>query len=231
MIVLKKVTNYLKYKNKKYKRLSTFFQVISTIGLVISFIFLGYLWWLVIPFLLLGGISTYYKIKSKNYSYGTEGEREVAKTLYENLNDNYYLLNDVKLPNSQSNIDHIILGPNGVFIIETKNNIGQIFCKEDYWYKYDERDNNYYILPGNPSKRIKGKSADFGRFIEKILNRKVWINRFIVFANNKVTLNLDNPSVDVLKINELVNYIKSMKSFNPLSKEEINKIAQVLRKS
>jgi hypothetical protein len=37
------------------------------------------------------------------------------------LSDDYYLLNDLYLRDGGGDIDHIVLGPNGVFVLETKN--------------------------------------------------------------------------------------------------------------
>ncbi len=37
------------------------------------------------------------------------------------LDNSYVLINDVVLPDRKGNIDHILVGPNGVFAIETKS--------------------------------------------------------------------------------------------------------------
>lgn len=68
-----------------------------------------------------------------SFIYGAIGEQKVVKTL-ENLSDDYYLINDFNVAFSpaiyhkQENeyiksvqIDHILIGPSGIFIIETKN--------------------------------------------------------------------------------------------------------------
>src|SRR5690606_14483310 len=71
--------------------------------------------------------------KVTNFIYGALGEQKVVKTL-ETLTDDYFLINDFNvsfspaLYNKQENdyiksvqIDHILVGPSGIFIIETKN--------------------------------------------------------------------------------------------------------------
>jgi len=68
-----------------------------------------------------------------SYIYGALGEQKVVKAL-ENLSDEYFLINDFAvsfLPaiyNRQENdyiksvqIDHILVAPSGIFLIETKN--------------------------------------------------------------------------------------------------------------
>ena len=70
----------------------------------------------------------FYLHKYRIYSGGWEGEKQVAKRLMNSLNDDYYLLNDLYLREGGGDIDHVVLGPNGVFVLETKNWNGSISC-------------------------------------------------------------------------------------------------------
>src|SRR5262245_27275124 len=51
---------------------------------------------------------------------GIRGETAVAELL-RSLPDDYFLFNDVALPGYPGNIDHVVVGPCGVLVIETKN--------------------------------------------------------------------------------------------------------------
>ena len=72
-----------------------------------------------------------------NYVKGLYSEILVTEYLKE-LDDSYYLINDIILPNSYGNIDHILLGPNGIFVIESKHFEGEIRCNGDNWYQYKQ---------------------------------------------------------------------------------------------
>lgn len=54
---------------------------------------------------------------------GAAGEKSVAHTLSK-LPEEFRVLNDVKTPTG--NLDHVVIGPTGVFVIETKNCRGMI---------------------------------------------------------------------------------------------------------
>ena len=54
---------------------------------------------------------------------GAAGEKSVAHTLSK-LPDEFLVVNDVQTPNG--NLDHAVIGPTGVFVIETKNCRGMI---------------------------------------------------------------------------------------------------------
>ena len=54
------------------------------------------------------------------WAIGAAGESKVGKRL-EKLPSEYKVFHDRKIPSSRANIDHIVVGPTGVFAIETKN--------------------------------------------------------------------------------------------------------------
>lgn len=58
----------------------------------------------------------------------------VSQTLKE-LDEEYYLLEDVNLLSVKENIDHVLVGPNGIFAIEVKNYSGKVSCHKDMWYQ------------------------------------------------------------------------------------------------
>ncbi|MEK7590849.1 MAG: nuclease-related domain-containing protein [Patescibacteria group bacterium] len=54
----------------------------------------------------------------RNYSLGLMGERHVAEMLEELKVYGYYFIHDI--PCGRMNIDHVLVGPGGIFTIETK---------------------------------------------------------------------------------------------------------------
>jgi hypothetical protein len=56
--------------------------------------------------------------KRAAYRLGFHGERFVAEELNQLMSDGFRVFHDV--PFSKYNIDHVLVGPNGVFVIETK---------------------------------------------------------------------------------------------------------------
>ena len=86
-------------------------------------------WWVILAFVAIGIIKAF-----KPFIKGKVGEFAVALHVKLYLKDpEYILLNDCTLPDEQSDttqIDHILLSPYGIFIIETKNYKGWIFGSE-----------------------------------------------------------------------------------------------------
>jgi hypothetical protein len=79
----------------------------------------------------------------QHWRSGLNGERRVEKNLSNKLSDGYSLYNDVLLKDGQrgGNVDHIVVGPTGIFVIETKNNQGAVTYDRYGWKGMGENRN------------------------------------------------------------------------------------------
>ncbi len=169
-----------------------------------------------------------------NSIYGALGEMKVVREL-EKLSDEYFLINDFSVSFSNAiyhkkedehilsiQIDHILVAPSGIFLIETKN-----------WSEVSL--NNPDLR--SPVKQIKRNSFAFYQMISgeteysKLrLNNHFWgskkipIRNLVVFTNSKPKEEFQ--FVKLLTINELLGYIRY---FEPVfSPEETQRIADYL---
>lgn len=66
-------------------------------------------------------------------------EQFVSSSLYDGLSDEYEIIDNILIPSSgnlpTTQIDHVIISPYGIFVIETKSHQGWIFgdTKSKYW--------------------------------------------------------------------------------------------------
>jgi xanthosine utilization system XapX-like protein len=162
---------------------------------------------------------------------GISGEDAVIEVL-KRLDDTYYLINDIILKQSQShgNIDHLLLGPNGIFVIETKNYNGTIKCNGDDWTRIYPTKSYQTSSPSRQAKRNAVILRNFLRDRTDAIRKwpNLFINGIVVFTGYKVNLKLDNPTVDVLKIDELVDYILNTKSNIQFADEDIGSLARFI---
>jgi len=161
------------------------------------------------------------------WSRGATGEESISKVL-DNLKDDYLVINDVLLPGKGGNIDHIVIGRNGIFVIETKSHKGHIVCNGDVWkqHKIGRRGTPYESYIGTPSKQIKRNAIALRDFFKEKIPKLsyVWINCIVVFTNRNTTIELKKPTVAVLKTDELVECIKGNKSKIAISQDDFTKI-------
>jgi hypothetical protein len=188
-------------------------------------------------------VGSFFLKNYSNYKSGLEAENLVTQSL-QGLDSNYSLINDIKLPDSYGNIDHIVLGPNGIFVIETKNYGGQVICNGDKWIRHygeglkiNMRGRTYwkpsrgYDL-GSPSKQVKRNAVRIKQTREtsKIFGRplNVWVEGVAVFTNPEVELQLSNTTVPILQVDELHDYIENKKSRIKFSKQELESIGKAI---
>jgi len=138
-----------------------------------------------------------------NWYVGKRGEVLVAEAL-KSLPNEYVLLNDLVLPEGGGNVDHLVIGPNGLFVIETKNYSGSVKCQGDIWCVNGRKVRSL-------SKQAKRNAIAIKRNLEAVFTehrtRVPFVNALLVFANSGVKLNLIEPTVPVLRASELPRYL------------------------
>jgi len=178
---------------------------------VISFAIFAYLW-----------------KRPNTWAIGAEGEESVIRVL-QNLDSSFKVVNDVVLPGDRQNIDHIVVGSVGAFVIETKNHNGIIKCNNDDWSrkKIGRRGTVYASNIGNPSKQAKRNAVMLRKWLESENIDVGYISAVVVFTNEDVELDLVRPTVKVVYVDDLLGVFKSESNFR-LTKEKINSVAEKL---
>jgi hypothetical protein len=174
-------------------------------------------------------IAFYYFLRKYHvYGGGWEGEKQVAKLLGSKLSDDYFLLNDLYLRGGGGDIDHVILAPGGVFVLETKNWSGDVFCNGDEWRRASKNSFN-----SSPSRQVKRNCVTIRRIIDSSPTFRswgIWVEGIVVFTNHHATLHLNNPTVQVVKLAQLPNQVISQHSRVRLSSVQLEAIGKEILK-
>jgi hypothetical protein len=149
------------------------------------------------------------------YKRGEAGERLVSQAL-ETLSDDYYIVHDAQTLGG--NIDHAILGPNGIFVLETKHHAGVVWCQGDRWWQ-SRLANSPGLEIRSPSlqvKRIAALTRDRVKMFEptilKDYPKVAWVHGIVVFSNPNLTLELHSPTVPVVRLQDLSRAILDARS-------------------
>jgi hypothetical protein len=137
--------------------------------------------------------------KWERWFLGRRGESAVTDAL-KTLPDDYVLLNDLMLPEGRGNLDHFVIGPNGLFAIETKNYSGYVKCDGDDWYVNRKK---VHSLSRQAKKNAMAVKSSLASLEIKI----PFIVAVLVFTSSRGTLKLYQPTVPVLKVGELPEFI------------------------
>lgn len=157
-------------------------------------------------------------------SIGKRGEKRVITTL-KKLKEKHVLLNDVTLMNKKSEmthqLDHILIHPHGVFIIETKNYKGKILInhKNGQWVKWDGIKKTFM-----PNPLLQNKSHAINLY--KILKGKYKVIPVVVFVGNNAPY---LPDDNVINIDDLLLFIDSYPYETLLTSEDMKTIKQIIK--
>ena len=64
--------------------------------------------------------------QARAWQCGARGERQTARLLDRLSRDGYQAFHDLAMPGSPANIDHLVVGPSGVFVIDSKQWTGSV---------------------------------------------------------------------------------------------------------
>lgn len=178
--------------------------------------------------------SIIYKLNS--FIYGALGEQKVVKTL-EVLSDEYFLINDFSISltpaiyNRQENgyiksiqIDHILVAPSGIFLIETKNWSEKSLENLSLRSPVHQIRRTSFVL----FKLLNNEISNFNLRLNKHHwgEKKISIKNLIVLTNTKPKEEFQY--VKILTLNELLGYINYFKP--TFSSIETQRIAEFLLK-
>lgn len=170
------------------------------------------------------GIAAYSQEKYINFKKSTHAEKTVARHL-KGLPEGYFVFNDLKLPDIKGNIDHLVIGPSGYYIIENENLEGEIIFNED----------RFYIKKGGKYKEHPSKSPEHAKYIAtrimKYISSQevmgVWVKPLIALNNPKLKILEPSDKYEVILPSMLVDYILSQKMNT--SAENVKKAAFYFR--
>ena len=157
---------------------------------------------------------------------GVEGERFVATIELGRLpHDLFVVFNDVILPTGDgtTQVDHVVVADQGIFVIETKNYQGAIYGNDhaSEWYQY-LGDQKYPLH--NPVHQNYGHVKSLSSNLQ--LPESVFVP--IVVFPNQTKLNIETQNT-VLHSYELADYIRNYTSAFLLTEEQMNRACEALR--
>jgi hypothetical protein len=132
---------------------------------------------------------------------GVTGELS-TRAVFLNLDDRYTVLPDltIEVEGRRSQIDHIVVGPTGVFVVETKNLNGYIEGaaedREIVQHKIGRRGGRYSKRLYNPVHQVRTHVHRVSRLL-KSHGLQSWVNAAVYFANPDAVVDLDGGSVRV----------------------------------
>lgn len=118
----------------------------------------------------------------ENWRTGRDAERRTAKALKPLTRVDWAVVHDVA--SSRGNRDHILIGPGGVFLVDTKD-LGGVATVQGEVVCVERPDNprGAYPVP-NLAKWIRGDAARLSEELGRLTSERVWVNAVVLFWND-----------------------------------------------
>jgi hypothetical protein len=212
VLILRKGGKFADRQIGSYRRRAILCVCFSVVAIVVSLYFnVPYIGIVVAPVVLV-----MFKASRRNWRNWTAGKRgeEAVSDALKSLPNDYVLLNDLMLPNGRGNVDHLVIGPNGLFVIETKNYSGYVKCWGDDWYVNGRKTSSL-------SKQAKGNAIAIRSTLENIFaehrTRLPYVHAVLCFVNSRSRLKLGKPTIPVLRSYELARFIRGYNASRAVS--------------
>lgn len=166
--------------------------------------------------------------------WGKQAEREVEyvlkwltddyvtikKDCTSKYGNNCIMLSNDKFIDESQEYDHIVIGPQGIFLVETKNYSGKLYIDSaGNWIRMKNGDNQW-VSENNPVQQVNRHHI----LMESIVGSNVPIIDVICLAHpNLIVSGQENSKIPVVKKDLLGDFIMNYKQ-PTLSKDEIEKI-------
>ena len=141
------------------------------------------------------------------------------------LPDDYYLVNDLTMKGGGGTIDHVVVGPCGLMVIETKRWAGNIRCDRDHWSV------NGWPRP-SVSRQVNRGAAALRRWLADlhpdIYSVRAFIQPLAVFTHPGCRLEINHAGATVLRCSELLHVLHEKGEERRMSSVLAGRLAQSL---
>ncbi|MGI5958019.1 MAG: nuclease-related domain-containing protein [Massiliimalia sp.] len=172
-------------------------------------------------------VKHYLKVRA-NREIGKKGEKRVSQVLASIARSKHYkVINNLYLPlyDSTTEIDHIVIGPFGAVVIESKAYNGEIYGtqKEKEWTQMiGDKKNKFY----NPLLQNKTHIDCIHHILIKNNVYRVDLESLVVFSGDKCEVNVPH-NLPVISLSELKKYFNKSK-FKQDKKIDVQKVYDTL---
>ena len=206
MHILRTGGEYAREQQRLYEVKVALFALTGTILLILP---ISHGW---ILSLICFGCGLHYFKRRSDWHKGILGEKMVVEALTP-LDNSYALINDVVLSERTGNIDHILVSPSRVFVIETKS------------YRW-------HYLNRFPIRQAIRNAVSLRYFLKGQIQLDMFIPAILVSTDPDATTSQSSSTVSVISLRNLCDFIKDQRSQSGLDREvKRNLIHEILKVS
>ena len=161
---------------------------------------------------------------NRTFITGAEAEELVGQRLQSLVARGWRFLNNVPKPGG-GDVDHVLWGPKGIFVIETKAHRGAVALESG------RLTFNRTLPRADFVQQTYANTLYVRDLLCEKLGRRVWIVSVLCLTDafiESYRIDLEHPPVHVVKVERLIEFVEGYRSARSLAPEDIERIGQVL---
>ena len=162
--------------------------------------------------------------RAATWAAGALGEELVATELAR-LPDDFVVLNNLPLA-GRGDVDHVVVGPGGVVVIETKYLAGHVVCLAPGKWVQTKRGSTRAI--NDPAVQVANAAARIGGILRDWRYQFLHVRPMVVFAHPRAELATQASSVSALPVTELLAFLLRHGTSTRVPKSTVNSVADCL---
>jgi hypothetical protein len=142
-----------------------------------------------------------------NWQRGAEGERRTEKALRRLERKGWTVEHDVQR-DGRANLDHVVRGPGGVFLLETKNLLGTITFEDGVLQarQFDDPDEIYRYT--SLAARVRGQAYELSSRIRTETGRGAWVTGVVVIWGSFEQALIEHENVTYISGSKLAPWLE-----------------------
>lgn len=161
----------------------------------------------------------------ENYQLGAWGERRTAKALMPLLKDGWIVIHDIS--RWKSNLDHVLIGPAGIFVLDTKNYNGTITVTRDNLTVAHGPESPVRTFGDRLARQCRAQGAELHDVLRRRGHDRLWVSAVVVFWSEFPQQSVVGDRVTYVHGDALVSWLRSQPK--KLTPERIADVAGALR--
>ncbi len=151
-----------------------------------------------------------------NYKMGRKAEYNIVEELKNGLPDDFLVFQDIKLDTKKGNIDLVVIGKTGIFVLEVKSHKGKIT------FENNKLLHNGYEFEKNLLNQVMGNALELNKYLISTTGKDFFVNPVLVFESEKAFMRFGFnkvKNVNIVQKRFLIELI--LKGNNNLSQEDL----------
>ncbi len=156
------------------------------------------------------------------------GEESVVERLRVCLDNHWIIFRNIKLPNRKDDLDLVLVGPQGVWVLEVKSYGGTLRFQNGKWERQEK--GKWKKADYEPSAQVRGNAQRLNDFLRREAIPIRWVETVVALTEPQPITNFEDSETPIWLLPQIEDKVKHLTTRTPPNEKEIEQIVKSLTK-